>query len=170
MVKLVSMLESLKKTPIDLSVLAKLIPKSCKTMQFKHLKGKHRSEIFKDNEGIVVLIPSKVSKIGHFICLLPRRHHIEYFSSLGGSPDEELNKLHQSHDIMKKLLGNNYVYNSVKLQSGKYNIKDCASFVLMRLYFRHLKLREFQKLFSRNIQLSTPDDIASAFTALLLTE
>ena len=158
-----------KTTPIDLRVLKQLIPSECKALKYTQL-DKPRRELFKDVEGIAVLIPHKISKIGHFITLIPKRHHIEYCSSLGGSPDEELNKLHQSHGIMKKLLGNNYVYNSVKLQSGKYDIKDCASFVLMRLYFRHLKLREFQKLFSRNIQLSTPDDIASALTALLLTD
>ena len=162
-------IQKVKTTPIDLRILKKLVPKSCKAVKYSEL-NKSRREVFKGVEGLAVLIPHKISNIGHFITLIPKRHHIEYCSSLGGSPDEELDKLHQSHTIMKKLLGNNYVYNSVKLQSGKYNIKDCASFVLMRLYFRHLKLREFQKLFSRNIQLSNPDDIASAMTALLLTE
>ena len=162
-------INKVKTTPIDLRILKELIPNGCKAVKYSEL-NKSRREVFKNTEGIAVLIPHKISKIGHFITLIPKRHHIEYCSSLGGSPDEELNKLHQSHTIMMKLLGSNYVYNSVKLQSGKYDIKDCASFVLMRLYFRHLKLREFQQLFAKNIQLSNPDDIASAMTALLLTE
>ena len=162
-------IQKIKTTPIDLRILKQLVPNKCKAVKYSEL-NKPRREVFKGIEGLAVLIPHKLSKVGHFITLIPKRHHIEYCSSLGGSPDEELDKLHQSHTIMKKLLGKNYVYNSVKLQSGKYDIKDCASFVLMRLYFRHLKLREFQKLFARNIQLSNPDDIASAMTALLLTE
>ena len=95
-------------------------------------------------------------------------NHLEYHSSLGGSPDEELDKLHQSHAIMTKLLGKNFIYNSVKLQSGKYDIRDCASFVLMRLFFRKLKLREYQQLFAKRLTLSNPDDIASYATAILL--
>ena len=165
--------EKVKRTPIDLRVLRKLIPKTCRAVVYTDL-DKHRSEVFKGGiEGLVVLIPHKLSPVGHFITLIPRgksgASHIEYGSSLGGSPDEELDKLHQSHTIMKKLLGKHYIYNSMKLQSGKYDIRDCASFVLMRLYFRKLKLREYQKLFAKQITLSSPDDIASYATAMLLT-
>jgi hypothetical protein len=159
--------EKVKRTPIDLRVLRKLIPKKCKAVVYTDL-DKPRREVFKGVEGLVVLIPHKVSPIGHFVTLIPRKHHIEYNSSLGGSPDEELDKLHQSHAIMTKLLGKDFIYNSIKLQSGKYDIRDCASFVLMRLYFRKLKLREYQKLFAKQITLSNPDDIASLVTALLL--
>ena len=161
--------EKVKRTPIDLRILRKLIPKKCKAVVYIDL-DKPRREVFKGIEGLVVLIPHKLSEIGHFITLIPRKHHIEYNSSLGGSPDEELDKLHQSHTIMKKLLGKNYIYNSVKLQSGKYDIKDCASFVLMRLYFRNMKLREYQQLFSKRITLNSPDDISSYATALLLSD
>ena len=171
MVKLVSLLERMKKTPIDLRVLAKLIPQSCKTMQFKQLKGKHRSEIFKDNEGIVVLIPSKVSKIGHFICLLPRRHHIEYFSSLGGDATSEMSKLGIEHqEVMMKLLGSNYIYNSKKLQTNDFHINDCGCWMVARLYLRHLKLRQFQTLFTSSVNLQSSDDIVAMLCVLPFTE
>ena len=159
--------ERVKRTPIDLRVLRKLIPPKCKAVVYTDL-DKPRREVFKGVEGLVVLIPHKLSAVGHFIVLIPRKNHIEYNSSLGGSFNEELDKLHQSHAIMTKLLGKNFIYNSVKLQSGKYDIRDCASFVLMRLYFRKLKLREYQKLFAKQVTLSSPDDIASFATALLL--
>ena len=159
--------EKVKRTPIDLRVLRKLLPKKCKGVVYTEL-DRPRGEVFKGLEGLVVLIPHKLSPVGHFVTLIPRGNHLEYHSSLGGSPDEELDKLHQSHAIMTKLLGKNFIYNSVKLQSGKYDIRDCASFVLMRLFFRKLKLREYQQLFAKRITLSNPDDIASYATAILL--
>lgn len=163
------MLEKLKTTPIDLRILEKKIPKKCRAVQYKYLKGKSRGDVFQGVEGLVVLIPKRGSKVGHFITLIPRRHHIEYFSSLGGSPESELDKLGESLDIFTKLLGKQFIYNRKKLQSGKYNIKSCASWILARLYLRKLKLREFQGLFNRSVNLTQPDDIAALMSLLLLS-
>ena len=170
MVKLKVLLERLKQTPLDLRALAKVLPKSCKTMQYKDLKGKHRSEIFKNTEGIILRIPSKKSKIGHFVCLIPRPNHIEYFSSLGNSAKEEIAKLDQDPSVLLDLLGDHYIYNSKPLQSSDFHIVDCGAWMLCRLYLRKLKLREFQTLFSGRVFLQTSDDIASCLAVLLLTE
>ena len=169
MVKLNSMLEKLKTTPIDLRILEKKLPKKCKAVQYKSLKNKSRGDVFNGVEGLVVLVPKRDSKVGHFIALIPRRHHIEYFSSLGGSPESEMDKLGESLDIFTKLLGKNFIYNRVKLQSGKYNIKSCSSWILARLYLRKLKLRQFQQLFDRSVHLTKPDDIVSLMSLLLLS-
>ena len=169
MVKLKSLIERLKQTPLDLRQLAEVLPPSCKTMQYKDLKGKHRSDIFKNTEGIVLLIPSKKSKIGHFVCLLARRNHIEYFSSLGNSPKEEVAKLDQDPAILMDLLGDHYIYNSKPLQSSDFHIVDCGAWMLCRLYLRKLKLREFQTLFSGHVNLQSSDDIANCLAVLLLT-
>ena len=168
MVTLSNIIQKMKTTPIDLTVLEKKIPKNCRAVQYKHLKGKHRSTIFKNIEGLVVRVPKKGSKVGHFIALIPRKHHIEYFSSLGGNPESELNKLGESLEIMQNILGENFIYNSVKLQSGKYNINSCACWILCRLYLRKLKLRQFQGLFNRSMHLSSPDDIATLMCVLML--
>ena len=170
MVKLKSLIERLKRTPLDLRQLEKIIPKSCKAMQYKQLKNKNRRELFSDNEGIVLLIPSKKSKIGHFVCLLPRRNHIEYFSSLGNSPNEEIFKLEQDKEILGHILGKSFIYNSMPLQRGDFAIVDCGLWMLCRLYLRELKLREFQTLFSSRLTLQSGDDIASILAILLLTE
>ena len=138
MVKLTDLLAKMKTTPLDLRVLAKKLPKGCKTVEYKDLKGKHRSDAFKGAEALVVRIPKKGSPVGHFIVLLARSNHIEYFSSLGGSVDSELTKLGEPHGIMKQILGNDFIYNSKPLQSGKYNINDCAMWVIARCYLRHL--------------------------------
>ena len=170
MVKLVELLEKLKTTPVDLRVLEKKLPKNCRAVQYKSLKGKHRSEVFKGVEALVVHVPKRDSKVGHFIALIPRKHHIEYFSSLGGSAESELDKLGESLAVMKALLGKNYIYNSTKLQSGKYSINSCASWILCRLYLRKLKLRQFTNIFKRKTTLQNSDDIAAIMSLLLLLD
>jgi len=167
MVKLKGLLQRMKTTPVDLRVLEKKLPKGCRAVQYQHLKGKHRSAIFKNTDALVVHIPKKGSKVGHFIALIPRGSHMEYFSSLGGSPESELDKLGESLGIMKQVLGKNFIYNRVPLQSGKYSIKSCACWILCRLYLRKLKLREFQTLFNSSITLQNSDDIAALMCVLL---
>ena len=171
MVKLKVLLERLKSTPLDLRQLEQVLPESCKAMQYKDLKGKNRRELFKDTEGIVLLIPSKKSKIGHFVGILVRRNHIAYFSSLGNSPTKEATLLHTDEGIMKQILGSNFVYNRKRFQgSNEFKIRTCAMWCVARLYLSDLKLREFQELFSRSLSLSTADDIVSLLCLLPFSE
>ena len=160
------MIEQIEVTPISIGFLKKRVPDKVAVYSYEQLKGKTRSELFKGKHAIIVLIPKKDSKKGHFIAMVPRKNHIEYFSSLGNSPDSELEKLHQSHSIIKKLLGKQYIYNHVKLQRDRnYNINTCGAFVLARVFFHDLKLREFTELF-RRISLQNPDEIASILVLL----
>ena len=111
-----ALLRKLKQTPMDLRTLGSLLPPYAKTVTYDQIKGKHRSEVFGKHKCVVVLIPSKFSKIGHFVVLLRKPKAIEYFSSLGGSPYSELSKLGQNDkDMFVKLLGKNFIYNSKAL-------------------------------------------------------
>ena len=83
---------------------------------------------------------------------------------------KELEKLHEPKAIFEKLLGNQYTYNRRQLQSGAYNVNDCAAWVLLRVYFRKYKLREFQQLFQRRITLETPDDLAAILAVALFQD
>ena len=83
---------------------------------------------------------------------------------------KELEKLHEPKAIFEKLLGNQYNYNRRQLQSGAYNINDCAAWVLLRVYFRKYKLREFLELFQRRITLETPDDLAAIMAVALFQD
>ena len=80
--------------------------------------------------------------------------------------DAELKKLDEPKQIFEELLGKNYIYNRVKLQSGSYKIEDCAAFVLARVYLSKLKQREFVKLFQRSVSLQSADDIVSLMVLL----
>ena len=166
MVSLSSLIDTIKTTAVSIKFLRDRVPDKVDVVVYQALKDKHRSSVFKGKKAVIVLIPKKGSKMGHFIVLLPKAGHIEYFSSLGGSPFDELEKLHESTEIFKNLLGKNFIYNRVKLQSGAYRIEDCAAFVLARVFLSKLKQREFVGLFQRRTTLQSPDDIVSMLVLL----
>ena len=161
MVTLKQAIESLKHTPVSIADLKKLVPAKCKVVKLNELKGKHRSQVFKGVRAIIVLLPSKVSKIGHYITIIGRKHHIEYFSSLGNSMEYESKLLHSDEGILKQLLGSNYIYNRRRLQGSNFKIRTCAMYCVCRCYLSDLKLREFIPLFTNRITLKTPDDVVS---------
>ena len=165
MVKLRTLLETIETTPVNIGFLKKRVSKTVSVLAYEQLKGQHRSKLFKGKTAVIVLIPKKGSKRGHFICLVPRPRHIEYFSSLGNNFETELAQLDEHVNLFRTLLGKNYIYNKVKLQSGRYNINTCAAWVLARARLAHLKLRGFQEIFGR-ISLQNPDDIVSMLVLL----
>lgn len=158
-------MESIARSTVTIKFLKQRVPKTVSVLAYQQLKGLHRSSLFKGKTAIIVLIPKKGSKQGHYICLVPRRNHLEYFSSLGNSFESELAQLDEHLDLFRSLLGRNYIYNKVKLQSGRYNINTCGAWVLARSKLAHLKLRDFQELFQR-ISLQNPDDIVSIMVLL----
>ena len=91
MVKLETLLNRIETTPVTMSFLRKRVPEGVSVIAYPNLKGKSRSEVFNGKRAVVVLIPKKGTKSGHFVVLLPRKRHIEYFSSLGRSPESEPN-------------------------------------------------------------------------------
>ncbi len=165
MVTLTNLLETIESTPVSIGFLKKRVPTTVSVLAYQQLEGKHRSQLFKGKTAIIVLVPKKDSKMGHLICLIPRRNHIEYFSSLGNSFETELAQLKKSLDLFRNLVGKDYIYNKVKLQSGKYNINTCGAWVLARAKLAHLKLRDFQQIF-RRVSLQNPDDIVSLMVLL----
>ena len=165
MVTLKSMLEKIEQTAVTIGFLKKRVPNTVSVLAYQQLRGKHRSQLFKGKTSIIVLIPKKKSKRGHYVCLIPRPGHIEYFSSLGNSFETELAQLDEPLDLFRNLLGKNYIYNKTKLQSGMYNINSCGAWVLARSKLAHLKLREFLPLF-RRVSLQNPDDIVSVLVLL----
>ena len=169
MSKLKQLIQRLKSTPMNVGTLKKLLPDFATFKTISQLKP-HRSEVFKDKKCVVVLIPSSFSKIGHFVVLTRFKNYIEYFSSLSGSPQKESKELGQDSEVLMKLLGKNYAYNSKPLQSDKSTIEDCALHVLCRIRLHELKLREYQNLFSSAVHLKTADDIVALMCVLLLTE
>ena len=166
MVSLINAIQKLKHTPVGIEDLKKLVPAKCDVVKLKTLKGQNRTDVFKGLRGLIILLPSKVSKMGHYVVMLPRSNHIEYWSSLGNSPAKESTLLHNDEGIIKRLLGRHFIYNRVKLQSGDFDIKTCAMFCVARLFLSDLKMREFNSLFSKGITTNTPDDLVTLMSFL----
>ena len=166
MVKLTSLLETVEQTPVTMEFLRKRVPEGVTVVAYPKLKGRHRGDVFKKGRPVVVLIPKKGTKSGHYVVLIPRKHHIEYFSSLGRSPESELQALHEPLSVFRNLLGKAYIYNRTVLQSGKYTINSCGAWVLTRVFLTKLKLREFVELFKRPVSLTSPDMIVAALSLL----
>ena len=160
-------ISNIKTLPIGLPELDKLLPPRCKTIQYKKLTQPRR-ELFKDTDAYVVRIPSKNSDIGHFVVLLAKRNHLEFFSPTGGSIASEFKRLGADPTNINRLVGAHSITNTKQLQSNKQSIQDCASWCLARCYLKHLKLREFQSLFNKSVNLQNSDDIVSLMCLLLL--
>ena len=154
-------IEKIISFPVDVKFLKKNLPERCRVVQYSELKNKHRSEVFKNLDSLVVIIPMKGTRFGHFVVLLPRKHHIEYFSSLGQNYFQELKKLDEPRFIFDKLLGKNYIYNRVPLQKDTKDTNSCWIWVITRTIFHRLKLREFVKLFQTRLSLSSSDEVVT---------
>ena len=167
MVTLNSLVRELEELPASVAVMKRLLPPSSgfAVLVYEQLKGVTRQQLFKNRKGVAVLIPREGTKTGHWIALLPRRNHLEYFSPLGNDFRTELKQLGRTETHFDRLAGKSFIYNRTKLQSGAYNIKTCAQFVFARLTLYKLKLREFVTLF-RRVHLESPDELVSLLCLL----
>lgn len=166
---MVSLLEIIRQ-PLGLNKLREMLPSTSKAMLYSSLAKDKRSRqaIFKGLRSIVVLYETKIngSRQGHWVVLIPRAHSIEYFSSLGRSPSDEMNALHQDKTAFDRILGKNFTYNRAKLQLQSYNVDDCGYWVLARAILVEFKLRDFQKLF-RGRTIRSSDEMMGLMTLLL---
>lgn len=158
---------NIKSLAIGLRDLDALLPERCKTIQYKNLT-RSRATLFKDTEAYVMRIPNRGNKVGHFVVLLAKRNHIEFFSPTGGSIASEFKRLGQDPALLNRVVGEHFIHNTKALQSNNQSIQDCACWCLARCYLKHLKLREFQGLFTKSANLQSSDDIVSLMCLLLL--
>ena len=155
-----------KKRPLSYEALAKLVPKWCRVVKYDSLAtAKTLREALKGKEMLVVLynVHSNTRKKllnmpGHFIVINSRaKGPVEYFSSSGWSAAQELAATHSDPNIFKRLLPRNFITNSIKFE-GQGDTNTCWRWVLARCVLGHLRLKDFQKLFSRKVILKDMDD------------
>ena len=112
-----------------------------------------------------------VNAPGHFI-LLNRRssdNKTEYFSSTGWKPGQEIAVTHSDPNIFSRLLGQDFVYNSVPYQKDG-NMNDCWRWIMCRATLGHMPLKSFQRLFSQNFIPRDSNDLVTAMTLLQTIE
>ena len=156
--------------PLEIRRLRTLLPDNTKVVLYDTLAKDKRSrvDIFKGIKALTVLYEGTIDgkKQGHYVCLIPRAHSIEYFSSLGRSPTDELNAFHEDNTVFAKLLGKNYTYNRRKMQLDSYSVDDCGYWCIARSILSHLKLAAFQKLFTPR-SLKSSDEVLGLMSLLL---
>ena len=80
--------------------LRKYLPNYAKAVLYKTLSSS-KNDVFADGKTcVVVLYETTINKKkqGHFVLLIDRKNYVEYFSSLGKSPRDELNELELKGD------------------------------------------------------------------------
>ena len=163
-------LQEIIRSPLGLNKLREMLPEDSKAVLYSSLAKDKRSRqaIFKGLRSLVVLYETKIDgKLsGHWVVLIPRAHSIEYFSSLGRSPTDEMNALHIDKTAFSRILGTNFTYNRAKLQLQKYDVETCGYWVLARAILVEFNLRDFQKLFRGRI-INSSDEMLGLMTLLL---
>ena len=164
-------IKQLESKEIGIKALREKLPEGCKVILYDSLRKdtRHRSEIFKNVSALVVLYEGKIDDVkqGHFVVLIPRPTHIEYFSSLGFSPNHETTILGLDNKVFKRILGKNFKYSRAKLQRNKYDVNTCGLWVLARCYLRNWNLQHFQSFFQKRHHISSPDDLVTLMTMML---
>ena len=162
-------LNTIVSEPLGLHKLRSMLPEQSKAMLYNDLrKFASRKSLFRNINSLVVLYETTIDgkKQGHFVVLIPRTHSIEYFSSLGRSPKDEINSMHANPDIFQRLLGNHYTYNRKKLQLNDYRVQDCGYFALARCILSKLKNASFLKVFEPRT-LTSSDEVLANMVLLL---
>ena len=73
------------------------------------------------------------SNTNHWICLIKRSNHIDFFDSLGNSPEQLTHHLKGSPALLNLSKKVHFKYASVKLQKFSSKINDCGCHVALRL-------------------------------------
>lgn len=158
------LLSELISKPLSSKMLEKKLPSYAKFVLYSDLlkDKRHRSAVFGKYSCIVVLYEGMIDGIlkGHYVALIKRPSHIEYFSSMGFLPKHEQDILGlDQNGAFERLLGKSYKPNRTKLQMDKYNINDCGYWTLARVLLFRMPLSQFVKFFTRKYHIQTPDQV-----------
>lgn len=130
-------------------------------------------ELLGPHQCCVVLYEAK-KNYGHWCCIFRRGNVCEFFDPYGNYPDTILETIdkkfrqqsNQNYPYLCKLMIDSpytLTYNEHNFQEYKRNINTCGRWVVCRLLFKHLPLKEFYKLFKKNRDYK-PDLYATILT------
>ena len=166
------------KRPLSYEMLQTLLPRWCKFARYDSLAKFSSLKAALGGKSILVVLynlhdrKGKVKNApGHFICINARARNqpVEYFSSSGWQPAKEIAKTHSNPRVFQKLLGRNFIHNSVPFET-EGDQQTCWRWVLMRCILGHVSLKEFQKLFAQKFIPNDSNDIAVLMTLLITTQ
>jgi len=137
-------LEEIVESPMDDSQIKSYLP-NIRILKYSELNDANKIEdiLTKDNDYFILLIEDSPNK-GHWVCMSRYGNTIEFFDSLAGKPDSQLNwtpmdmrkKLGQGKKILTDLLmetPKKVVYNPVKYQEESTDINTCGRHCIFRI-------------------------------------
>jgi hypothetical protein len=161
-------IRKISREPLGIHALRAKAPDYCKVVLYTSLvnDARHRGVIFGGKKCLIVLYEGKIDGTmqGHYVCLSKRHNRIEYFSSMGFTPNHELTilGLKGKNPAFERLLGKAYEVNRKRLQMDKYDVNDCAYWTLARALLYKMSLREFQRFYLSKPRIQTSDDLLAA--------
>ena len=171
---LASLVKQNVKKPLSIEMLSTLLPTNAKAVFYDNLS---RYKTLKDalgGKGCMVVLYNlhdksrkRLNQAGHFILINTMAGAVEYFSSSGWSVAKELDITNSDPDIFRRLLGKNYITNTMPLEKvGDSN--DCWRFCLARAILARMPLKKFQKLFNSHYNIKNADELVSLMTMLMV--
>lgn len=146
-----------------------------KVVPYRHAKqARHIDELLGSHRAAIILYETEES-YGHWCALFEvSPSMLEFFDSYGGKPDSQLSMVPASFrpksgqdypylsDLIKDSGYKNVIFNDIKLQRTAPGTSTCGRWCALRVCFRNIPLKTFQRWF-RNQRLS-PDQYVTALT------
>ena len=171
MQRLVRRLETI---PMALDTVKRAAPRDCRVVLYDGMPISRNRLFTKGVNSVIVLYlmhndaGRATGEVGHFACILRPLGNKgwRYFSSYGLPPEAELHATHSKGKLLN-LLGPNPDWSRSPLQE-KRNSATCGLWALARAYFQHLGNSEFAAMMNSRFHATTPDDMVSLMTLLLV--
>lgn len=166
-------IKQIEKYPLGDDDLRRILPNS-HIFTYPYLKSvKNIDEIFDDDGRAIMLYLTEDAHTGHWVGLLRKPDHIEFFDPYGEKPDNELKwvkggkreELDEDKPLLSKLLRQSevpVVYNKVKFQKDGDNIETCGRHVATRLLNKDLSLPQYAEMIKSSGM--SPDEYVSRTT------
>jgi len=167
-------LGEVKSYPLSDGDIRKILGKDIKIMTYADLAGLRNIRQAFDSKGRCILLYLTQSETsGHWVCMLNKGDHIEYFDPYGEAPNSALKTITPEErqeygeeqpyltDLMKAS-GMPVYYNTHPFQKDKADVNTCGRHSVMRCLYAPYSLEKYKK--AMDASGMSPDNFVSALT------
>jgi hypothetical protein len=165
----------IKNYPLSDSDIRKILGRDIKIMTYPQLKNLTDYRQAFDKKGRCILLYLTMSDTaGHWVCLLNKQGHIEYFDPYGEKPETPLHEVPRDEreeygeeapflTEFLKASGKPVYYNTYPFQKEKEDVNTCGRHAIVRCLYAPKSLEQYKKAIDSSGM--SPDDFVSALTA-----
>lgn len=167
-------LGEVKSYPLSDADIRKILGKDIKIMTYADLANLRNIRQAFDSKGRCILLYLTQSETsGHWVCMLNKGDHIEYFDPYGDAPNSALKTITPEErqeygeeqpyltDLMKAS-GMPVYYNTHPFQKDKADVNTCGRHSVMRCLYAPYSLEKYKK--AMDASGMSPDNFVSALT------